>query len=168
MKIRYDGVEYEQITVQRGAAPIHLIEMRAQSERAGDLMPDGPLGLVLLGRYAREARAYGRSVEAWKTAVAAGTATEDDEPEAPDCAVWLSVANLFVTLRQGGWEGSLLDVAAIPPGDVEYIAEPLDGALDDGSTDATEVEADPTVPASSGGPGTPGLDAGPVVESPTA
>ena len=161
MKIVYKGVDYKQVTAQRGAAPLHIIEMQAQSKRADlrALLPDGEtLGLGTLHRWAQEAEAYGRAVRAWERGGKTG-----DEPSPPECAVWLQLVNLFLTLRSGGWEGTVLDAAAIPPAELRWVREVLDGATnepdDDESDDATGEASDPTVPASPGGPATSVPDA---------
>lgn len=161
MKIVYKGVDYKQVTAQRGAAPLHIIEMQAQSKRADlrALLPDGEtLGLGTLHRWAREAEAYGRAVRAWERGGKTG-----DEPSPPECAVWLQLVNLFLTLRSGGWEGTVLDAAAIPPVELRWVREVLDGATnepdDDESDDATSEASDPIVPASPGGPATSVPDA---------
>ena len=65
MKIVYKGIDYRQVTAQRGAAPLHIIEMQAQSKRADlrALLPDGEmLGLGTLPRWAREAETWRRAV----------------------------------------------------------------------------------------------------------
>lgn len=171
MKIVYKGVDYKQVTAQRGAALLHIIEMQAQSKRADlrALLPDGEtLGLGTLHRWAREAEAYGRAVRAWERGGKTG-----DEPSPPECAVWLQLVNLFLTLRAGGWEGTVLDAAAIPPIELRWVREVLDGATDepddDESDDATGEASDPTLPASPGGPATSAsdvaLDVSPEVEA---
>lgn len=171
MKIVYKGVDYKQVTAQRGAAPLHIIEMQAQSKRADlrALLPDGEtLGLGTLHRWAREAEAYGRAIRAWERGGKTG-----DEPSPPECAVWLQIVNLFLSLRAGGWEGTVLDAAAIPPVELRWVREVLDGATnepdDDESDDVTGEASDPTVPASPGGPATSvpdvALDVSPEVAS---
>lgn len=161
MKIVYGGRDYKQITSQRGAAPLHLIEMQAQSKRPElrALLPDGePLGLGVLHRWSKEAAAYGSALERWQADVKAGLRGADDEPGPPECATWLTVINLFLTLRAGGWEGSVLDAAAIRDGDVRYVREVLDTAYDGPSGDdeadvAGGGSPDPSLPASPDGPG---------------
>lgn len=174
MKIRYDGVEYTQRRIQAGAAPLHIIELQAQSKRpeVRALLPDGePLSLSVLTRWGREAQAYGAALGRWERARKDGTATDADQPDPPDCAVWLGVVNLYLTLRSGGWQGTLLDAAAIPDGDVRYIREVSDTLTDEPDDDGEDGEvatsADPTVPGSPGGPATSGSDASPD-ESPAA
>jgi hypothetical protein len=164
MKIVYQGVDYRQVTAQRGAAPLHIIEMQAQSKRADlrELLPDGALSLGVLLRWSREAQAYGAAVARWERDVKAGAATADDEPSPPDCAVWLSVVNLFLTLRSGGWRGTLRDAAEIPQGDVRYVREV--GDLDEHDAGADDEQEgneapDPTRPAAPDGPATSGSDA---------
>lgn len=159
MKIRYGGVEYTQRRVQAGAAPLHVIELQAQSKRAEvrALLPDGePLSLSVLTRWGREAQAYGAALARWERARRDGTATEADQPDPPECAVWLGVVNLYLTLRSGGWAGTLLDAAAIPDGDVKYIREVADTLTDEPDGDDEDGEAatsaDPTLPGSPGGP----------------
>lgn len=178
MKIVYKGVDYRQVTAQRGAAPLHIIEMQAQSKRADfrALLPDGEtLGLGTLHRWAREANDWRRAVRAWERAVKAGTAVATDEPPPPDCAVWLGVVNIFLTLRAGGWEGTVLDAMAIPQEEIRYVREVLDVADepdDDEGDDATGEAPDPTSPASPGGPATSAsdvaLDASPEIGAPAS
>ena len=174
MKIVYQGVDYKQVTTQRGAAPLHIIEMQAQSKRADlrALLPDGEtLGLGTLHRWAREAEAYGRAVRAWERAGKVG-----DEPSPPECAVWLQIVNLFLTLRAGGWEGTVLDAAAIPPIELRWVREVLDGSTDEPDDneggDETGEAVDPTLPASPGGPATSASavapDASPEAEAPVS
>lgn len=168
MKIRYGGVEYTQRRVQAGAAPLHVIELQAQSRRAEvrALLPDGePLSLSVLTRWGREAQAYGAALARWERARRDGTATEADQPDPPECAVWLGVVNLYLTLRSGGWQGTLLDAAAIPDGDVKYVREVADTLTDEPDGDDEDGEAstsaDPTSPGSPGGPATSEFGASP-------
>jgi hypothetical protein len=165
VKIVYQGVDYRQVTAQRGAAPLHIIEMQAQSKRADlrELLPDGALSLGVLQRWSREAQEYGTAVARWERDVKAGAATPGDEPSPPDCAVWLSVVNLFLTLRSGGWRGTLRDAAEIPQGDVRYVREVGDLADEPDLDDEQEGDdaPDPTRPASPAGPATSGDDASP-------
>jgi len=171
MKIVYQGVDYTQRTAQRGAAPLHLIEMQAQSKQAKvrELIGE-PLTLGVLHHWSKEAGAYGVAVRRWQRDVKAGAAGPEDEPQVPDCALWLGVVNLFLTLRAGGWEGTLLDAACIPESEVRYVREVLDGADveddEDGDEDADAgAPVDPSEPASPDGPGTRDVGASPV-ESP--
>lgn len=168
MKIVYQGVDYTQRTAQRGAAPLHLIEMQAQSKQAkvrelvGEL-----LTLGVLHRWSKEAGAYGAAVRRWQRDVKAGAAGPEDEPQVPDCALWLGVVNLFLTLRAGGWEGTLLDAASIPESEVRYVREVLDGADVEDDEDSDEdadagAPVDPSEPASPDGPGTRDVGASPV------
>jgi hypothetical protein len=163
MKIVYRGVDYRQVTAQRGAAPLHIIEMQAQSKRSDlrDLLPDGALSLGVLQRWSREAQAYAVDVARWERDVKAGAAGAVDEPSTPDCAVWLSVVNLFLTLRSGGWRGTLRDAAEIPLEDVRYVREVGDLVDEPDVDDAQEGDEmpDPTRPASPAGPATSGDDA---------
>lgn len=163
MKIVYDGVDYRQITATRGAAPLHLIEMQAQSKSNAlrGLLPEGGLSLSLLQRWSRDAQAYAVAVARWERAAKAGDTVE--EPAPPDCALWLTVVNLFLSLRAGGWQGTLLDAAAIPQGDVRYVREVGDAtALADDTLDGVDDAPDPTSRVSLDGPATPGDDASPV------
>ena len=160
MKIVYKGVDYPQRTVRRGAAPLHLIEMQAQSKRPAvrELIGE-PLTLGVLHQWSKEAEAYGAAVRRWQRDVKAGVAGPEDEPQVPDCALWLSVVTLFLTLRAGGWEGTLLDAAAIPESEVRYVREVLDGADDEDDEGGDEdsdagAPVDPSRPASPDGPGT--------------
>jgi len=165
VKIVYQGVDYRQVTAQRGAAPLHIIELQAQSKRPDlrDLLPDGALSLGVLQRWSREAQEYGAAVARWERDVKAGMAAPDDEPSPPDCAVWLSVVNLFLTLRAGGWRGTLRDAAEIPQGGVRYVREVGDLADGPGVDDEQEGDEapDPTRPASPAGRATSGNDASP-------
>lgn len=172
MKIRYGGQEYTQKTARRGAAPLHMIEMQAQSRRAEvrELLPDGePLSLSVLSRWGKEIDAWVRDVARWQRAATDGTQTADDEPTPPECATWMTVVSLYLTLRSGGWQGTLLDAAAIPEGEVRYVREVSDGLADEPDDDedgegASEA-ADPTSAASPAGPETSD-DAASLDESP--